>query len=135
MPNQRALVRMRAGGPAVLADVGQHVDFRVSRVAVLVEDVHLQLAEAAAEGNQLLFVELLGGKHQQQVLAEGLVNLLKILQAGKIDPRHLGAHHGGERPDLHYSRGILASATTRRHFSRSFLTSVPSASGVLDAGS
>src|SRR5918994_668019 len=70
MPYQRALVGMRAGRLAALVHIQKHVDFRIARMAILIEHVDLQLAEAAAEGDVLCFIDVLVGKDEQQVPTE-----------------------------------------------------------------
>jgi hypothetical protein len=62
---------------------------------VLVEHVHLQVAEVAAEGDLLRLVDALRAEYQQQMAVERVLNFPEIVKrARKIDAAHFGAHHG-----------------------------------------
>ncbi len=59
-------------------EVREQINLGIARVAVLVEHVHLQLAELPAEGDVLGFIDALSGKDQQQVPVERLLDRLAL---------------------------------------------------------
>jgi hypothetical protein len=74
VPVERALVRMSSVWLAVLVDIGEHVDFRASVIAVvLVHDVCLNFAETSRESNLGGGFQVDVAKHDQLVGEKGLV--------------------------------------------------------------
>src|SRR5712671_5622065 len=119
MPDQRALVGMLAGGLSGF-DVRQQVDLRIARVTVLVEHVHLQLAELPAEGDLLRLVDALRRKDEQQVPIERLLDRLALRgreRRGQVDAVHRRAHHRAERRYFHTSRTTSITSSSLRRVS------------------
>ena len=94
--------------PAVTRGVGRvrrcldEQNLGIALVQVL-HGVHVQLAEAAAEGLVLLAIEPLIAERQHLPVEEGLVDLLLLLvgqRPGEIDASDLGPDVGRERPDI-----------------------------------
>src|SRR3982751_3528402 len=83
-------------------------------MAILVEHVHLQVAEVTAEGDVLRLVDLLGGEDEQHMAVERSLDFLDIVKrARQIDAAHFRAHDRAERPYFHTSR---ATSTTSSSF-------------------
>ena len=79
-------------------------------MAVLVEHVHLQLAEAPAEGDLLRFVDALAGKNEKQMPVQRLedpLEMISVQRRGQIDAENFGAHHGRQRTDGQHASILL----------------------------
>ena len=91
MPVQRALVGMLAARFAGLVLVGQHVDFRVLLIAViLIEHVDLHLAEILGERDLRCRRQVDVAEQDQLVVEEGLVDLLEQRGRHRLFQRDAG---------------------------------------------
>ena len=73
-------------------------------MAVLLEDMDLQLAEAAAERHLLRFVDLLAREDQQHMAVKRVAELFERCLAerlGQVDAANLGAHHARNGLNIH----------------------------------
>ena len=112
VPKERAAIRMLAARIAVLVEVGQHVDFRVLLVAViLAEHVDLHLAEIAREGDLGRRRQIDVAEQDQLVVEKGFIDLLEQRRRHRLRQRDAGdlaAKHRMQRRDL--ERPIAARA-------------------------
>ena len=79
-------------------------------MAVLVEHMHLQLAEAPAEGDLLRLVDALAGKDEKQMTVKRLEDPLEMIfvqRQGQIDAGNFGAHHVRQRTDRQHASILL----------------------------
>ncbi len=91
---------------SVFDDVGNDVDFGVAfdkAAAGFLDRGPIQLAEAAAERDQLLVIEVLTPEKQHLVVQPGMVNVGEILFADlrQVDPADFGAQRHPCWPHLH----------------------------------
>src|SRR5207245_7541676 len=96
MPDQRSLVRMLARRLAGRVHIRQNVDCRMAGMAVLVEHMHLQLAEAPAEGDLLRLVDALAGKDEKQMTVKRLEDppeMFFVKRKGQIYTGYYGVDH------------------------------------------
>ncbi|MNT65906.1 hypothetical protein D3C72_2039290 [compost metagenome] len=88
---------------AVLDNVGDDEDFRVSGQQELLEHMDLQHTEAAAEGNLLFGADVLVAKHQHMVVEVRAVNPGEVFGGdctGQVQADDFGTDSTGERTNF-----------------------------------
>src|SRR5690606_26122961 len=97
---------------AVFHNVGNDEDFRVVGQQELAQNVDLQFAEPAAEGNVLLRCQLLITEYQDAIIEMGLMHtgkISRIERSGKINADNLGSDHGIKGTYFKCLRGNICS--------------------------
>ena len=106
MPVQRAPVRVLAARIAVLVEVGQHVDFRMVFVTVvLAEHVDLHLAEIARESDLSRRRQIDIAEQDQFIVEKGFINLGEHRWRYRFRQRDAGdlaAQHRMQRLDIEW---------------------------------
>ena len=88
MPGQRSLVRMAAVGIALLVEIGETIEFRVTVRVILVHDVDLHFAEPACKSHLTARGEILGAEQQHLVVEESPIDRVEqgiVYLAAQID--------------------------------------------------